>query len=533
MEEASMPHVVVCPDSAAGHNIPFLQFVRRLGAEGVVITIASSDRHILELKSLVGSSPDLIPQGLPLRLLGLRDNKPHLLNSEWRKLLREPGSKENLRVIHLLQELVTDVASSDSQQLRGVQPAGPPVCIIYDMFNVWAQTAAKELRIESHLLWVSPACWASCAMEAPRLFQDGRLPITRDTRDMIFADIPGLPPTRAMDLPAPLLEPSASLGEIQKSFAHISQADVILINTCYALEKPVLDARSGNEGVGSSDLQAKHFLDIGPLLLETSVLSDGGAAGGTTQQILEETDPCMLWLNTQAPNSVLFISFGSWATLSARQLVEMALGLEASGACFLWILKPPNAGPSTAASRTPVPVKEYLPPGFEERIKGRGLCYSGWAPQMRILKHPAVGGFLSHCGWNSSLETLSAGVPVLAWPMNAEQHLIRRSFVDRLKVAIELKANAYTKDELESDVPRPVVFMSKEEIARKARSLMQEAEGQVVRENIQKLWTECLEAVAAGGSSRRNLETYVRHLHSIAQSRSASHFGKKNSAAMI
>ncbi|KAG0623188.1 hypothetical protein M758_3G155000 [Ceratodon purpureus] len=529
MEEASMPHVVVCPDSDAGHNIPFLQFVRRLGAEGVVITIVSSDRHILELKSLVGS-PDLIPQGVPLRLLGLRDNKPHLPNSEWRKLLRE-GNKENLRVIQLLQELVTDIASSDSLQLRGVQPAGPPVCIIYDMFNVWAQTGAKKLHIESHLLWVSPACGASCALEASRLFQDGRLPITRDTRDMIFSDIPGLPPTRAMDLPAPLLEPSASLGEVQKRFSHVSQADVILINTCYALEKPVLDARSRNERVGSPDLQAKYFLDIGPLLLETSV-SDGGA-GGTTQQISEETDPCMLWLNTQAPNSVLFISFGSVATLSARQLVEMALGLEASGSCFLWILKPPNAGPSTAASRTPVPVMEYLPPGFEERIMGRGMCYSGWAPQTRILKHPAVGGFLSHCGWNSSLETLSAGVPVLAWPMNSEQHLIRRSFVDKLKVAIELKANAYTKEELESDVPRPVVFMSKEEIARKARSLMQEAEGQVVRENIQKLWTECLEAVAAGGSSRRNLETYVRHLHSIAQSRSASHFGKENSAAMI
>lgn len=104
-------------------------------------------------------------------------------------------------------------------------------------------------------------------LQASRLFQDGRLPITRDTRDMIFSDIPGLPPTGAMDLPAPLLEPSASLGEIQKSFAHISQADVILINTCYALEKPVLDARSRNERVGSPNLQVSLLTNCSKLIL--------------------------------------------------------------------------------------------------------------------------------------------------------------------------------------------------------------------------------------------------------------------------
>jgi hydroquinone glucosyltransferase len=152
---------------------------------------------------------------------------------------------------------------------------------------------------------------------------------------------------------------------------------------------------------------------------------DGG--DGSTVQGSEERDPCILWLNKQGTNSVLYISFGSYATLSARQLLDMALGLEASGASFLWMVRRPDAGEISAALGTPVSAMEYLPPGFEERVKGRGMCYSGWAPQMRILKHPAVGGFLSHCGWNSALETVSAGVPVLAWPMNAEQHLIRRS----------------------------------------------------------------------------------------------------------
>jgi hypothetical protein len=171
-------------------------------------------------------------------------------------------------------------------------------------------------------------------------------------------------------------------------------------------------------------LQAKYILEIGPLLPDLYEDDDGGDE--STVQGLEERDACISWLNTQRENSVLFVSFGSHVTHSSRQLVDMALGLEASGASFLWFVRRPDAGEMSAASETPVSVMEYLPPGFEERINGRGMCYSGWAPQMRILKHPAVGGFLSHCGWNSTLETVSAGVPVLAWPMNAEQHLTRR-----------------------------------------------------------------------------------------------------------
>lgn len=161
-------------------------------------------------------------------------------------------------------------------------------------------------------------------------------------------------------------------------------------------------------------------MEIGPLLPASYVNDD------TLKEESEETDPCMLWLNNQPPNSVLYISFGSSATHSAPQLRELAQGLEASGCSFLWLVRPPNAPGISAASGAPRPVSEFLPPGFEERVRGRGMIYSGWAPQPRILKHPAVGGFLSHCGWNSTLEAVCAGVPMLAWPIGAEQHLNRR-----------------------------------------------------------------------------------------------------------
>ena len=157
MAEAA-PHVVICPNSAPGHYTPFLRFAKRLSGEGVIVTLVSSDRNIQELKLLLGSST----RGL--RFLGLLDKQAHLSNFEWRAPLTD-GTPESLRVVELLRDLVTEISSPESLQLRGVPPAGSPVCIIYDTFNVWAQTDAKQLGIECHLLWVSPACSLSCSLE--------------------------------------------------------------------------------------------------------------------------------------------------------------------------------------------------------------------------------------------------------------------------------------------------------------------------------------------------------------------------------
>ncbi|KAG0562121.1 hypothetical protein KC19_9G120000 [Ceratodon purpureus] len=501
--ERDAPHVVMVPSSSSGHAIPFLQFARRLAAEGVVTTVVTTDRHVRELEKTVRST-DLTPQGEPLRILGLRDKKVEISHDEWRRQVREVP-EEKLEVMRLLREAVTDVGSPQSWKLRGVAPASPPVCILHDMFVPWAQEAAEKLQIESHLLYVSAAAALSVDLESNRLFDEGRLPITRERRDMVFPDIPGLSPIQALDFAVPYLMP-AMYEWMRKYYSRFRRTDVILVNTFYDMEKPVLDALR-NQVIGSPDMQAKCILEIGPLLPESHVNED------TVEVEVEERDPCILWLDRQAPNSVLYISFGSFATLEAPQLLELAMGLEASDCSFLWIVRSPNAHGMSAASGSPEPVTEFLPLGFEERMKGRGMCYSGWAPQTRILKHPAVGGFLSHCGWNSTLETVCTGVPMLAWPITAEQHLNRRFLVDTVKVAIELKGNSYTKEELEGDVVRPARFIPKEEIEKKVRILMQDAEGESVRQNMQNLREKSREAGAPDGSSRRNFEAYVNLLH--------------------
>ncbi|KAG0598706.1 hypothetical protein M758_12G094800 [Ceratodon purpureus] len=502
------PHVVVAPNALSGHSIPFLQFARRLASEGVVTTIVATDRHVLELRSLLGAT-DWTAQGVPLRILGLRDGKAELTHREWTEKMRE--REVELEVVRLMQELVVDVSSPMAQLLRGVEPAAAPVCVLHDMFVPWAQEVADRLGIEKHLLFVSNASALSLALQSTNpQFAEGLLPISKENRDLIISDIPGLPPIPALELPDPFLV-AGLFDWMQIRHKKFRKADVILVNTFYELEKPVLDALR-NEVLGHPNMQAKCILEIGPLLPE-SYVNDDGNFDITTNGSMEETDPCILWLNTRPPKSVLFVSFGSGATHPAPQLLEMAFGLEDSGCSFLWIVRPPGTPGMSATSENPGSVTEFLPPGFEERIMDRGMCYSGWAPQMRILKHSAVGGFLSHCGWNSSLETVCAGVPILAWPKGAEQHLNRRYLVDTSKLAIELEANPYTKEELEGDKVRPEPFYSREEIAKKVRNLMHEAEGQVVRKNIQRLRSAAREAGALGGSSRRNFEAYIRLLH--------------------
>lgn len=485
MGSDTAPHVVVVPRADSGHTIPFLQFSRRLAYTGVVTTVVVSDRHALELESSLGT---LTAFSYSLRIIALSDKTSlGLSHGEWQERVRTIRSEE-LRVIELLETVIADLS--------------PPVCILHDMFECWAQEVADRLHIPKHLLYVSPASALSCALQSLRLYQQGLVPITRENRDRVFSDIPGLPPTAALDLPTPFLKP-AMYAWMQFRHAKFRTADVILLNTFHDIESGVLDALR-SDVIGSPGVQAKSILDIGPLLPESYVNDD--------EQSLDSGDPCIDWLNIRDSKSVLYVSFGSGATNSAEQLLELADGLEASGVSFLWIVRPPGAPGFSAASAT-VSVTEFLPVGFQERVKDRGLCYSQWAPQMRILKHPAVGGFLSHCGWNSTLETVCAGVPVLAWPKFAEQHLIRRFLVDTVKAAIELKGNPFTEEQLEGELMLPVRFVSKEEIAKKARSLMLEADGEIVRENVRKLRMKAREAGAPGGSSRSNFEAYVSLIH--------------------
>ncbi|KAK7830835.1 udp-glycosyltransferase 92a1 [Quercus suber] len=146
-------------------------------------------------------------------------------------------------------------------------------------------------------------------------------------------------------------------------------------------------------------------------------------------------EKCIEWLNLHHPGTVLYISFGSQNTISASQMMELALGLEASGKPFIWVLRPPLGFDIKGEFR-----EEWLPEGFEKRMNEskQGLLVQNWAPQLEILSNESIGAFLSHCGWNSVLESLSQGVPIIGWPMAAEQIYNSKMLVEEMGVCVEL-----------------------------------------------------------------------------------------------
>jgi UDP:flavonoid glycosyltransferase YjiC (YdhE family) len=141
-------------------------------------------------------------------------------------------------------------------------------------------------------------------------------------------------------------------------------------------------------------------------------------------------DATLIWLGTQPAKSVVYVAFGSEVPLCVERVHELALGLELAGTRFLWALRKPNG----------VADADVLPPGFEERTRGRGLVVTGWVPQVSVLAHGAVGAFLTHCGWNSTIEGIQYGHPLIMLPIFDDQGPNARLMEGR-KVGVQVARN--------------------------------------------------------------------------------------------
>lgn len=226
---------------------------------------------------------------------------------------------------------------------------------------------------------------------------------------------------------------------------------------------------------------------VGPLSLLGG--SDSTSRGSTSSSSVSHDD-IWSWLNGCADGSVLYVCFGSQVLLRTAQVEALANGLERSGVKFIWVMKPATAQQVADGFGS-------IPYGFEARVKGRGLIIQGWAPQVPILSHRAVGGFVSHCGWNSLLEGIVGGTMILGWPMEADQFVNAKLLVDYMGVAVRLCEGKDT-------VPDPIKLGQKVaesmsgEIAEKVRA--------------KELRSKAMEAVGGGGSSSRDLDRLVREL---------------------
>ncbi|XP_026391204.1 7-deoxyloganetin glucosyltransferase-like [Papaver somniferum] len=254
-------------------------------------------------------------------------------------------------------------------------------------------------------------------------------------------------------------------------------ATALIFNTFDALEMEVLDALK-------SQLPLPPIYTVGPLhlLLNQIPLSESQSLGSNLW--IEDTK-CLEWLDSKKPNSVVYVNFGSITVMTPQQLVEFAWGLANSKHNFLWIIRPDLVVGESAT----------LPPGFAEKIKERGLL-ANWYPQEDVLNHASIGGFLTHCGWNSILESLSCGIPMICWPFFADQQINCRYLCKHWEVGMEIDNN-----------------VKRDEVERSVRELMEGEKGKInMKERAMEWKLKAEEATLPGGSSYVTIDKIVSEM---------------------
>ncbi|KAH7850663.1 hypothetical protein Vadar_001176 [Vaccinium darrowii] len=201
------------------------------------------------------------------------------------------------------------------------------------------------------------------------------------------------------------------------------------------------------------------YVDHLSLLAKKKIVPVGPLVEATTNSTEDDHLNIIKWLNKKGFGSTVFVSFGSEYYLSKEEMEEMAHGLELSGVNFIWVLRFPVG--------EKVNVEEAMPKGFLERVRERGLIVQGWAPQVKILEHPNVGGFVSHCGWSSVMEGIKYCVPIIAVPMHLDQPVNARLLTE-VGVGVEVKRDGNGK-------------IVREEVAKVVKEIAVGKSGDVVR----------------------------------------------------
>ncbi|KAF8653042.1 hypothetical protein HU200_062480 [Digitaria exilis] len=397
------PHAVCLPFPTQGHITPMLKLAKILHARGFHVTFVNTEYNHRRLVRSRGASA---VAGLPgFRFATIPDGLP----ASDADATQDPATISHATKHHCPPHFRTLLAGLGRNAVS---------CVVADNLMSFSVDAARELGVPCVLFWTASACGYMGYRNFRPLINRGIIPLKHEEQltngfmDMPVDWAPGMSKhMRLKDFPTFLrtTDPDDILMTFQLHEVERSEdASAVIINSFDELEGPALDAMR-------AIIPAVYT--IGPLASVAEQVAVPTSSGGTLDAIScnlwKEDDACLAWLDGRKtkPRSVVYVNYGSVTVMSAEELAEFAWGLASSGRDFLWIVRPDVVRGSAAAA---------LPPGFEEATKGRGLLAS-WCDQEAVLRHEAVGLFLTHSGWNSTVESLSAGVPMLCWPFFAEQ----------------------------------------------------------------------------------------------------------------
>ncbi|XP_015876877.2 zeatin O-glucosyltransferase [Ziziphus jujuba] len=381
-----------------------------------------------------------------------------------------PTEKFLLPYFHAVEQLREPVGDL----LRDLSTKAERIIVIHDSISSSAvQDVSSIKNAESYTFQATTAFSILCFVSLE--FGSKFLPIPKEA-EIVSSDNPiEIPSTEGA-----FSYETANFIANQQQFMRYAVGD--LYNGCRLIDGAFLD-----HFVKNIQNNIKKAWSIGPL--HQYAKTENGIGNS-----INGRDKCLEWLEKQEPDSVLYISFGTTIYMADhdRQLKELAIALERSETKFIWVFR------SDADNKKE---EEILPQGFEERVKGVGMVVKDWAPQLEILNHPSTGGFLSHCGWNSTLESISYGVPVAAWPLHSDQPMNALFITEVLKTGVNVKEWA-RRDQV----------VSSSEISKVLRRLMGSEEGDEIRKRAKELGAKVRSATDDGGVSRLECDSFIAHI---------------------
>ncbi|KAF8370171.1 hypothetical protein HHK36_031802 [Tetracentron sinense] len=474
MAVAEKPHAVCIPYPAQGHINPMLKLAKLLHYKGFHITFVNTEfnhQRLLKsrgpdsLKGLHNFQFHTIPDGLPPSDVDATQDIPSLCEST---------SKNCLAPFRNLLTHLNDTSSSNV----------PPVsCIVSDGITTFTLKVAEELGIPEVLFWTTSACGFLGYVHYCHLIERGLTPLkdesylTNGYLDTVIDWVQGMKDIRLRDFPSFIRTSDPSdimLNFFKEEVERAFKASAIVINTFEAFERDALDALSSI---------VPPIYTIGPLqLLQDQILDNGLKNIGSN--LWKEEIGCLEWLNSKEPNSVVYVNFGSITVMTPQHLTEFAWGLANSKETFLWIIRPDLVVGDAA----------ILPSEFVTETKERGMLAS-WCSQEQVLKHRSIGGFLTHCGWNSTFESVCGGVPMICWPFFAEQQTNCRYACKEWGIGMEIDNN-----------------VRREEVERLVRELMEGEKGKEMKNKAMEWKKIAEEATRPVGSSHLNVDKVINEV---------------------
>ncbi|CAK8543935.1 unnamed protein product [Lathyrus sativus] len=479
----NVPHFVLFPLIAQGHIIPMIDIAKLLAQHGVIVTIFTTPKNASRFSSVLSRA---VSSGLQLNLVTL-----HFPSTQ----AGLPDGCENFDMVNISKDIIYSLFHAVSLLQKPAQElfdklSPKPNCIISDFCIPWTSQLAEKHQIP-RISFHGFSCF--CLHLAFKVHSSKILEsVNSNTEYFIVPGIPHKIQANKEQVPGSIMEENLKETSLKMREAEMKSYGVI-VNSFEELEKEyVNDYKKVKNGkvwcVGPVSLCNKDGLDK--------------AERGNIASISEHN--CLKFLDLHKPKSVVYVCLGSLCNLVSSQLIELALGLEETKMPFIWVIR-------NGVDKTEAMEKWISDEDFEERNKGKGLIIRGWAPQMVILSHPSIGGFLTHCGWNSTLEGISFGVPMVTWPLFADQFLNEKLVTHVLRIGVSLGVEVLMKWGEEEKLG---VVVKKEVIKEAICNVMDEGdqESKERRERVSQLSEQAKKAVEKGGSSYINITLLIQDI---------------------